>query len=397
MISFDQFLLRQPSAPEVTSTDKYYFDLCNSLVEIAKAKNLFPSYPEKVVERAALTLIGYYQDVISDAGIWRSFIEGNRKLYGYTLPFYEIGDNYIDYELNKADVRFMVWYALSMNYEDLRAVYPLDDEIINGADEWWEELERVYDDSPTPVDYNMVKEVEINAPEDKETVMRFANWLFMHCYLMTPAFALTLSEMALQFDLQKEEGVIEFRKKLDESMSKVPTGPLALFLGEWLYLIIDGKIYPEQTPNTTQEHKYYKAFVEATDGKKIEFFDSYEKLNEFFISVLGWAENEEHLPQVKGAQDYILMVDPKKGILLARNVAKNIACPFNPLYDKEYAKVHAIDMLTVRGNCPADLTKYVCKEKWLPDASFKGTNDHEIVKKNHDFIMRCYLQDYYRD
>ena len=82
MISKEQFLLRQPAMPEATSTDKFYFDLCNRLAEIAREKNLFPSYPEKVMERAALVLIGYYQDVISDAGIWRSFINECRRQYG---------------------------------------------------------------------------------------------------------------------------------------------------------------------------------------------------------------------------------------------------------------------------------------------------------------------------
>ena len=88
MITKEQFLLRQPSMPEETTTDNFYFNLCNRLAEVAGEKKLFPSYPEKVVERAALILIGYYQDVISDAGVWRSFINECRRLYGYTGPFF---------------------------------------------------------------------------------------------------------------------------------------------------------------------------------------------------------------------------------------------------------------------------------------------------------------------
>lgn len=398
MISRDQFLLRQPAMPEETETDKYYFNLCNRLADIARDKGLFPSYPEKVVERAALTLIGYYQDVICDAGIWRSFISECRRLYGFTVPFYsQEGEEYMDYELNKADVRFMVWYALSMNYENRRVCYPFDKEIKAGADVWYEELEKVYEESPLPVDYRLAKELEIHAEEDREAIMKLANWLFLHCYLMTPSYALTLTEMTSEYNLATEDGVLELQKRLDASMWQDPTGPLALYLGEWLHLIIEQK--PAPTPKNREpetEHKYYTAFTNFTGGKTLQFFSTYEDLNRFFIEALGWAEGERHLEQVKDDRDFVLMVDAKKGMLLARNVAKCIACPDNQLYDKEYAKTHAMEILTERGCCPGDLLRLVCENGWLPDAVFPGTDDKELVQKNWDFISRCYLQQYYR-
>ena len=112
--------------PKVVETDIFYYDLCCHLVDVAKEKKLFSSYPEKVMERAALALIGYYQDVIADGGIWRSFITECRRLYGYTVPFYSKSEDYVDFELNKADVEFMVWYALSMNYENRRVCNPFN-------------------------------------------------------------------------------------------------------------------------------------------------------------------------------------------------------------------------------------------------------------------------------
>ena len=394
-----QFILRQPAAPEETSTDKYYLDLANRLVKIASERNLFPSYPEKVVERAAMGLVGYYQDVICDAGIWRSFITENKRLYGKILPFYEVNEEkYQHTELNREDVRFMVWYVLSMTYEELRVRNPLDVELLKGADEWWRELERVYDESPMPEDYRLTHELEIHAEEDREVVMRLGNWLFLHCYLMTPAFSLTLSEMAWRFDLSKEEGLRNFQKELDKSMSEQPTGPLALYTGEWLYLIIEGKMPPEKkSKEEIAEHKYYTAFTKATGGDVVKFFATYEEMNRFLIDSLGWAEGEEHLPMMKKEKDFVLMVDPERGMLIARNVARCIAAPGNPCYDKEYAAAHAIDLLTVRGCCPADLVKYACKNGWLPDAVFPGSADHGIVAENYDFIARCYLQLYYRD
>ena len=257
MISKEQFLLRQPMMPKETSTDKFYFDLCNHLVEIAKERNLFPSYPEKVVDRAALALIGYYQDVVSDAGVWRSFISECRRLYGFTVPFYsDSEDSYVDYELNLADVKFMTWYALSMNYENRRVCNPHDIEITQGAEVWFNELEKVYDDAPIPEDYRFSAELELHNEEDRPEIMRLANWLFLHCYLMTPAFALTLSEISSEFDLTNEDSIVELQKRLDIAMWQDPTGPLALYTGEWLYLIVEGKPAPEpKQPESNTPHK----------------------------------------------------------------------------------------------------------------------------------------------
>lgn len=395
MISKEQFLLRQPAAPEVTETDKFYFDLCNRLADVAKERKLFPSYPEKVVERAALCLIGYYQDVICDAGIWRSFINECRRLYGYTVPFYATDSSYMDYELNLPDVKFMVWYALSMNYENRRVCYPLDKEILEGARVWFEELERVYEEAPIPQDYRLAKELEMHAEEDRQAIFRLGSWLFLHCYLMTPAYAITLAEYSAEYDLTKEEGILELQKRIDISMSQDPTGPLALYIGEWLYLIVEGKPAPQPKGEEKGEtHKYFTAFTNFTGGDTMMFFATYEELNKFFMEALGWADGS--LDQVKNDRDFVLMVDPQKGMLLARNIARCIANPKNPLYDQEYAKNHSMDLLTERGLCPSDLLILICKEGWLPDAKFPESDDYELVAGNWDFIARCYLQQYYR-
>lgn len=397
MITMQQFLLRQPAAPAETSTDKYYLSLANRLVEVAEHDRLFPSYPAKVVERTAMAVIGYYQDVICDAGIWRSFINECRRLYGYTVPFYDDGnENYMDYELNRIDVRFMVWYGLSMNFEDRRVWNPFDSEILHGADVWWGILDDVYDESPLPEDYRMTHDLEMHAQEDSEAIYRLGNWLFMHCYLMTPAYAVKLSEIASSVDLSEEGGLVKLQDLMERSMGEDPTGPLALYLREWLYLIVEGRLPHVKKIEDKGVHKYYTAFMKATGGEVIKFFPTYEELNTFFIKALEWEDGKEHLSQMKGCHDFILMVNREKGMLLARDIARCISHPLNPMYDREYARIHAMELLTERGCCPGDLLRYVCENGWLPDAVFPGGNVHDVVARNWDFIARCYLQQYYR-
>ncbi len=246
-------------------------------------------------------------------------------------------------------------------------------------------------------DYRLTHELEVHAEEDSDAILKLGNWLFMHCYLMTPAYALTLAEIASEFDLSKEDGLIAFQKRMEQSMVEDPTGPLALYVREWLYLMIEGKMPSVANRSASAgEHKYYTSFTKATNGEIIKFFGNYQELNSFFIDALGWEKGEEHLSQLKKGNDFILMVNREKGMLLAHDIAKCIAHPLNPYYDKRYASEHAIELLTDRGCCPGDLLRYVCENGWLPDARFENSDDSQLVSDNWDFIARCYLQQYYR-
>lgn len=396
-ITKQQFLLRQPSYPKVMTTDEYYYNLANTLLEKAEKETLFPGWPESVVQRAALAVIGYYQDVIADSGPWHAFTDECRRLYGKKLPFYDIGPDYIDYELNREDVRFMVWYAMTMNYDVKRLTSPLDSELLKGADVWYELLQDEYDEAPMPEGHTPALGLEMRDPEDKKAIYDYGAWLFMHCYLMTPAFALTLSELLEGIDLTKSDNITEINNRLDKALMESPTGPLALYVIEWLHLIIEKKPLPEPPEEeNSEEHPYYAGFVKATNGEILKFFDSYEELNKFFIEALGWDSKEEHLAQLKGAHDFVLMVNKHKGMLLARNVARCLKAPMNPYYDEAYAREHAIELLTVRGLCPADLLRHALVNGWIPDARFPGSDDTKLVADNSDFIARCYLQTYYR-
>lgn len=394
LISKQDFLAWQPNYPEVKETDPYYWELANTLARQGETTTLYKSLPAAVLKRMALCLTGYIQDVAADAGIWRSFVEANRKLYGWAVPFHDIPEEYVDYELNREDVRFLVWYSLAMSYEEMRDIYPHDARLLVLADEWFAYLESIYDDAPVPESYNIARGLDFNDPEDSKEIYRLGQWLFLHCYLITPAFSMTMREIMSDPEMRKEENLPVLHEKLDQSMMQDPTGPLALFISEWLYLILNGKLL-KHNEATGEIHPYYKKFTEVTGGKSLEFFDTYESLNRFFIDKLGWEAGEEHLPMMKGERDFVLMVNKDKGMLAARNVARCIASPDNPYYDKAYAQEHAFDLLTVRGLCPGDLLRVIFENDWLPDAHFPGSDDYRLVNDNRDFIARCYLQKYY--
>lgn len=395
-INFREFSITQPDYPNIHESDVFYVELANGLMESLGEDEFSKKIPSALLKRISLTLTDYLQDIVSDSGLWRSFIIANRSLYGRTLPFYDISENYIDFELNKEDVYFLVWYVVSNLWEEMRFIHPKDKILLQFAHRCFLFLESKYEEAPVPEHFNIARGLEFTDPEDKDKIFNLGNWLFLHSYLLTPAFSITMREMAADLNPDDPDFGSKLNKRLEKSMMNDTTGPLALFTPEWVYLLIEGKLPPEPSSEEGKIHKYYELFTKATEGRNIIYFDSYEKMNDFFINALGWQKGEEHLAQLKGENDFILMVNKEKGMLVAINIAKCVNDPNNPLYDKSYAKQHAFELLSERGKCPGDLLREILKNNWLPDAHFPGSEDYEIVNRNADFISRNFLQLYYR-
>lgn len=395
MLTFDSFLLGQPCCPEVTSTDRFYYDLAVRLIKAVEGDSRFASLHEAILERAALCLVGYFQDMIADAGLWHGFTDECRRLYGVPVPFFEEYENYIDYELNREDVGFIVWFAVAM-YSDDRCIYPFREDLVALSDLWHSLLEESYENAPVPEGYHLAHELDVYAEDDQEMILRLGSWLFLHSWLLRPAFALTANEMvsAMAAEGKKNEEIAE---ALQEAVRHQPTGPLALYLNEWVHLTVSHRLPKRKERKVQNEtHPSFTRLTKATGGDPVKFVKGYEAFNKFLIDHLGWTPGEQHLTQLKDCRDFVLMANPEKGLLVATDVCRCIKSPSNPYYDHDYAQSHAIELLTERGVCPHDLMEYVCEKGWLPDAKFPESEDTRLVEKFHDFIARCYLQLYYR-
>lgn len=396
-ITVQDYISRQPKGEPVES-DPFYLGLANRIAQATEKNGWLSRWPEAVVKNAILGIIDYYQDVIADAGVWRGFIDVCKSYYGKYLPFFPIDDDYLEYELNYQDVRFLLWYFISMMDDNSRLLDPLDKDVETCAYEWYKILESEYEEAPNPEGYHHWRELTGDHRLEKDELYKLSNWFLLHCWLTVPAYSSTLAQIFASMTEEDRRDITKVHERLEQSMMEDPTGPLALFIVEWMELIIRCKIppYEHKESEDAPEHKYYTAFVNATGGKTIMFFDGYSQLNDFLIEKLGWESGREHLPMMKSSRNFILMVNKTKGMLAARDINECIKHPDNDQYDKAYAETHAIELLTERGKCPADLLKYLCENGCLPDASFPCTDNTGLVRDNWDFIARCYLQLYYR-
>lgn len=398
MITQKQYLQRKIDATRFYDSDAFYLSLAYAICEAWEADTTHPFADRDsqiVRQEVALNLTGYMMDVVADLGLWRAFTTHCRTLYGVPVPFYN-HDNYIDFELNRADVRFMTWYSLCfMGDPGENPLYPLDGNIIALADRFYEIMEERYDEAPRPEGMMKTNELEMHDPDDAEDIQTLGQWIFWSSYLTVPCFKTNMAMIYSQSKPDDKRGLLQI---MGQAQMELPTGPLALYLREWIWLIVEGKLPPKpRNEKQQEEHPYFKPFTNANGGEKIAFFNDYRKLNQFLGKALGWDPDADNLPQLRDTQDFTLLTNAHKGLLIGRNVAQCFKTSLNEFYNAEYARENDFKLLTKRGFCPIDLTTFALENNLLPDLIWPQQPDsHEVTTANADFIARCFLLQYYR-
>ena len=365
-------------------TDRYFLDLANRL-DLACTLN---GIPESLKKKLCLYTAAYFEDVISGLGLWGAFVKKHLELYGTSLPFYAIHPDYIKNEINEEDIRFIIWNTLEKAPYEHPYVNPMDPDIEDTGHVFFQILDDKYEMAPsndTLQDFFM----EFRGKEEAGHKLR---WLFGHTYLTEPS----VQEYIAQ--------VTEADKFI------IPCGPLALFLHEWMDLLTDGEtgsweeiegLYPaipELSDGMKERNRHtYQLFTQGTNGARIVYLKGYQGLHRFLTHVLQWPDDSNHtLPQMKEHKDFVMMVNPEKGILLAKDLCECISDPLNPMYNKEVASKEAFSLLTTPTKCPPDLMEYLINNHYISDAQIPVSGGKELVQKNADFIARHSLLYYYR-
>lgn len=401
-ITTQEFMKMQPNNPRVTESDKYYLQLAVRLAKLWDNSHKFASLPERTRKDIVLAVVGYYQDIIADAGIWRSFTTLHNHLYGKPLPFFERTEDYIDSELNLDDIKFLIWYTIEgHNFENF-TIFPFDKNIEWLAKLFFHVLDQNYETAPNPTEYNMAVGVDIHDVEDANSIYDLSHWLFFDCYFMKPAAKLAIAQSLMEAKniIEKEKRDVEghLQDLNDRTMLNNPTGPLSLTIGEWMEMIVNGKMPEFLDKPKAQPHKLYTEFTAATGGSEIAFFNSYAALEKFLVEKMRWQQQEGGvLPQMKPFHNFVVLGNHDKGILIAHDVAQYIAHPDNELYDRGTAMKDGYTLVTKMGKCPVDLVKYTFSHGFAPDAVLPGDSTKRLLHDNWDFLARLYLQGYYND
>lgn len=365
-------------------SDRYFVELARRLY----AACMLPELPEPYRKKLCLYVAAYLEDVVSGLGLWQSFTGEHVRLYGRPLPFYSVAGDYLRDEVNEEDVRFIVWNTWQKALFPHAYINPEDMRIAEQAAAFYRILEQAYEEAPE----NPSLAGFFAGYADRKDADRKLAWLFAHTYLTEPS-------------MQPYAGHVAPADRFI-----VPTGPLALFLYEWMDLLagegnevwrqVEG-LYPADmgVPAAIREksREMYRRFTEGTGGCRIVYLDGYEALHRFLVDVMRWPDDDDHtLPQMRVHRNFVMMADPEKGILLAKDICESIADSGNPMYAPDVAAKESFRLLTEESLCPPDLLTYCIRNGLLPDAVFPDGKGMQTVRQNADFIARHALLYYYR-
>lgn len=364
-------------------SDSYFINLSNRLYHACVL-----ALPDAFRKKLSMYVAAYLEDQISELELWRSFTTEHQRLYGKVLPFYSTTSNYVADEINEEDIRFIIWntWQKVSSWKGHTYINPKDTSIEEQAKIFYNILEAAYEEAPE----NETISHYFDHPGTATEADHKLTWLFGHTYLTEPSMFPYIEQIS------------------PNDRFIVPVGPLALFLHEWISLLASPEAWknikglftpapdvPEEILNKNRET--YQNFISGTGGKKITYLNGYGELRRFLVEILKWQDDDNHtLPQMKEYKNFILMTEPEKGVLLAKDICEYIADKENPLYNQEKAQKNAFRLLTEEMLCPPDLLLHCIHHQLIPDAQLPEGTEKELVQQNADFIARHSLLYYYR-
>lgn len=245
-ISVKDFMERQPNHPRVAVTDQFYLWTALRLAKVWDESPWLRGLDDGVRRDTVLAVTGYYQDIVADGGVWRSFSRVHDSRFGTPVPHYGRREDYIDYELNLDDVRYVMWWTIA-GEGGTAVLDPHDGELEALAMTFHMLLDKEYEAAPVPQQWRIADEVELDSPADAQRIYDYAYWLYWRSFLLRPS-SQAVMERALPeaHDIIARAGGSDARPQLqdlnDRLMAAEPAGPVPLTIAQWLKLIVDDEM-----------------------------------------------------------------------------------------------------------------------------------------------------------
>ena len=130
--------------------DHYYTDIANQIYQVLQthlADGMFDD--DEDIRYASLCLTAWFEDVISQIGIWTTFTAECKKRYGNWLPFYPLNEEYYPDEINPEDIQFLLWHHIQTCCRgEGRVINPENPAIAIIANEIYFLLDKIYETAP---------------------------------------------------------------------------------------------------------------------------------------------------------------------------------------------------------------------------------------------------------
>lgn len=232
-----------------TKTDSYYLRIANKIYRQF-------SHPDSAILNMYLDeqdftmlscfLASYFEDVISEINIWRTFTGIHQKLYNKKLPFYDTNE-YFDDEINLPDIAFLIWYFLN-TVQSENFISPYNDFIPNIAEKVMSVLDEEYEFAPENDHLKSYYQLD-KSETDFYKVRILIDTLLFKSWLFYPDTGLMLVEKELEIieDDNDDENLVGYLQDArDSTLHSENTRLLSLKGKEWAAHIL-GEDHPLHT------------------------------------------------------------------------------------------------------------------------------------------------------
>lgn len=394
-----------------TPVDSYYTRIANRIYDILEATELVNSFEDDEPVQISIRLAAYFEDVISQTNIWRTFITGYKEKFGHYLPFYTVDDHYYDDEVNYEDIRFILWHFTQQYHGWKKGTFVNPDNPANEAAshliyelfcEHWttapenERMQRLF--SP---------ETRYTEPEKYNELLY---WFHYSSYLFCGAKE-ELSETLKDFLKQNPNGQ-QYIMSIHDSLAHIArTSFLGYRSPYWLAKLIpadhpDYEMFQAEGERAqqfvdpdveAQKDKYreqYEKFQQEAGGELLLYMTSKEEFKALLNKVL-----DKEVEEIAGdniPKEFAVYATPEEGVRVLSYGVQFIKDEKNPFYSEEKAKQQALSFFIVK-HCSLGLLKELEKRNMLPDAQTRSLNSPErgkaIIHENWEFLCQYFLKE----
>lgn len=218
--------------------DQYLINLTQDIYYVLK-ENPFPIEDFKLSsnhnKELAYILVGYFEDFMSEIGIWDALRKHHYQLYQTPVPIMVgLEDPYDDSYINSADLQFLIWgfyvrnftgYALAPQFEYF---YLLSENIFNMLDE---EVEKGMATGFFEDYFNIQPE------EDFYEVKEKLNWFVMESYILGFEYRFRLGQQFLKEQQKNQDPSylnVVHRAIIEELLFRTPSQWSAMMPLDWI-------------------------------------------------------------------------------------------------------------------------------------------------------------------
>ena len=170
----------------LSESDVYFAHLARKILSELSRNKLIDADFSGCLRDISLKLTAYFEDLISGLGLFAGLRKMHGQMFGKKLPFFTLGNDYLDDEINIEDLQFLIWIIMQKpanEIDNFRLLNVEKSEIVTVASTVMNILEKEYETAPENEKlHNMLHE---HVYSDFSEFRSILEWLYYGSYLST--------------------------------------------------------------------------------------------------------------------------------------------------------------------------------------------------------------------